>query len=58
MKLTFDISNIDYLILKNPESNQLRSSQQEHFQNSLKLHPLESVFDPLGAIKRNERLSI
>ena len=44
--------------MHSPESNQLRSSQQENFQNSLKPDPSESVLDPLRTIKGKERLSI
>ena len=38
-----------------PDSNQLCSSLQEHFESSLKLDPSESVLDPFRAIKRNEK---
>ena len=37
---------------------QFRSSQQENFQNGLKLDSSESVLDPLRAIKRKERFGI
>jgi len=39
---------------RSPESNQLCSSEQENFQNGLTLDPLESVLNPLRAIKRNK----
>ena len=43
---------------RSPERNQLRSSRHENFQNGFKLDPSDSVVDPLGAIKRHERLGI
>ena len=43
---------------RSPEINQLRSSQQEKFQNGSNFDPTKSVLDPLRAIKRKERSSI